>query len=237
MIQQVDPRVAIVTGAVGGIGRAVTKGLSGQGYEVFTISRREWPAPGGAGPASAADLSPCRHYVCDLANERLVEQVVRDVAGHRGRIDCLVNTAGVLVPGGVGTGTDVWTAVLRDNFIGPSIAMRHVLPHMTAQRAGHVINVCSVSALEPSSENALYSASKAALLTLTKATQRAYAAYGIRVCAISPGWVDTPMAAGSTLEASEMLRPEDVSLAVSFLLSLSSSAVVHNLILDCVSDL
>lgn len=180
-------KIALVVGAATGIGAAVARRLAREGATVVACG---WPRP--EGPHSLA---------CDVTQDEQVQATVAEVLRRHGRIDILVNAAGIIAKDSAATIVDaVWDRQHDINLKGTLRVMRAVLPAMQAQGAGSIVNIASVAAFNAGADSASYAASKAAVVALTRSAAQSYAPQGIRVNALCPGWVDTPMAAAEMAE-------------------------------------
>ena len=150
---------------------------------------------------------------CDVADEASVREAVATAVERHGRIDALVNNAGVvLVKPLEETTWEDYRRVVDVNIGGAFLLCKHVLPVMKRQRSGAIVNLASVSGHVGQTDHAVYGATKGALLSFTRALAWEAAPFGIRVNSVSPGSVDTPMLRGDVeLEAARYDRPvEDV---------------------------
>lgn len=166
-------RVAIVTGGSSGIGLETARALRARGVKVYALSRR--PAEG-------------EHVCCDVADPAAASAAVAEVLRREGRVDILVNCAGMGISGAFEY-TDPADAarILEVNVLGMSNVLRAVLPAMRAQRSGRVVNVSSVAAVAPIPFQAWYSASKAAVNALSMAVANEVAPWNVSVVAVMPG--------------------------------------------------
>lgn len=182
-----NQKIALVVGAATGIGAAVSRRLAREGATVVACG---WPRP--EGPHSLP---------CNVTQDEQVQATVAEVLRRHGRIDILVNAAGVIAKDSAATIVDaVWDRQHDINLKGTLRVMRAVLPAMQAQGAGSIVNIASVAAFNAGADSASYAASKAAVVALTRSAAQSYAPQGIRVNALCPGWVDTPMAAAEMAE-------------------------------------
>ena len=177
-------RVGLVTGAGGGIGRAIARRLAREGMAVAVLDR-----DGAAAEAVAAEIGGLA-VTADVTSEGEVGRAVEAVLARLGQIDLLVNNAGVAWMGpALEMPLEALRAMLRVNVEGVFIVSRAVLPHMSARRSGSVVNLASWAGKTGNAYFAGYSASKFAVIGLTQALAREMAPHGVRVNAICPGIV------------------------------------------------
>jgi meso-butanediol dehydrogenase / (S,S)-butanediol dehydrogenase / diacetyl reductase len=172
-------KVALVTGGRSGIGRAIARRLREEGARVFTAQRGvdakfEW-------------------VVVDLANPDSPEQVIAQMIDRAGRLDVLVNNAGMMQEARVeAMSVADWQRTLAVNLTAPFLMIRAALPHLRASR-GSIVNIGSIEGLGSNPGHAAYCASKAGLQALTRAVAVDHGAEGIRCNAVAPGWIDTDL--------------------------------------------
>ncbi|MGH9719718.1 MAG: 3-oxoacyl-[acyl-carrier-protein] reductase [Bryobacteraceae bacterium] len=224
-----DSRIALVTGASRGIGRACALALSEAGARVALAARQRDRLEEVA--ALIRERSGNAFVVeLDMASHESIKAAFGAVAKEFGRIDILVNNAGITRDGlAVRMKPDDWDAVLRTNLTGAFTAIQQVLPAMMRERWGRVINITSVVGEAGNPGQANYVASKAGLIGLTKSLAQEMASRSITVNAVAPGFIDTDMTSGLPAELkAKMLaaiplkrlgKPEDVAAAVRFLAS------------------
>ena len=215
---------AIVTGGSSGIGAAIVRRLRADGARVAVLDVDP--------EAAEADLA-VRADVSDAAS---VDAAVAAVAAEFGRIDVLVNNAGIGAQGTVADNEDAeWLRVLDLNVVGMARTTRAALPHLRRSPSAAIVNTCSIAATAGLPQRALYSASKGAVLSLTLAMAADHIAEGVRVNAVNPGTVDTPWvgrlldraddpaAERAALEARQphgrLVSPDEVADAVAYLAS------------------
>lgn len=178
-----DQRVVLITGVAGGIGRATAGVFAEAGWRVVGVDRGAEAAPAGVG----------RYIRADIADVASSEAIFAEVTAGEGRLDALVNNAAVQVAKPlVETTPDEWDAVMASNLRSVYLAVRNAHPLLRA-RGGAIVNVSSVHAVATSANIAAYAASKGALSALTRALAIELARERIRVNAVLPGAVDTPM--------------------------------------------
>lgn len=228
---------ALVTGASRGIGAAIARALAEKGFAVAVhYNRSEAEAH-----ALAAELPDAIAVQADMADAQAVERMVQEVARHYGRIDVLVNNAGIaLWKLTMDTTVEEWDRIFAVNVRGAFVAAKTALPYMVEQQSGSIINVSSMWGQVGASCEAAYSAGKAALIGFTKALAKEMGAAGIRVNCICPGVIATDMIASfdegaiADLEAETPLGrigvPEDVARAAAFLAGEESSFVTGQIL-------
>ncbi|RJP33098.1 MAG: SDR family oxidoreductase [Actinobacteria bacterium] len=187
--------LAMVTGAASGIGRAAAELFARNGYDVAVMDIAE--AVQETAAAAEAEGAACHSARGDVAEEKDVASFVHDVADRFGRIDVLVNNAGVVLVKPVEEiGVDEFRRVVNINLGGIFLFCKHVVPVMKGQRAGAIVNMGSVSGHVGQVDHSVYGASKGAVISFTRAIAWELAPHGIRVNSLSPGSVDTPMLRG-----------------------------------------
>ena len=214
-----DRPVAIVTGAATGQGAEHARRLAADGFRVVASDITDPPE---AGPDGG-----CRKL--DVADEHQWTGLVAAVLAEFGRIDVLVNNAGIAAPAPIDqTPLAVYQQVIAVNQIGCFLGMRAVIPAMRDARSGSIINISSVAGMGGAPGRISYQASKWAIRGMTRSAAVELAGYGVRVNAIVPGWVDTQMAANAVLPVEQLAAgiplgriaaPSEISALVSFLAS------------------
>jgi NAD(P)-dependent dehydrogenase (short-subunit alcohol dehydrogenase family) len=193
---QQNRRVAIVTGASGGIGEATARALHAAGYRVFGTYRRP-----------PATRSPGIEYLaCDVTNDESVSTAVADVLAKAGRIDLLVNNAGVgLLGGAEESSLEQAKSLFEVNLFGLIRMTKAVLPTMRRQRAGRIVNISSVMGLIPAPFMALYSASKHAVEGYSESLDHEIRGSGVRVVLVEPAYTRTAFE-GNVYQADQRLE-------------------------------
>jgi NAD(P)-dependent dehydrogenase (short-subunit alcohol dehydrogenase family) len=182
-------RVAIVTGGGSGIGHALCRALAARGDSVVVAD-----IEAAAASAAAAVLPGARAATVDVRDGAAVAALVDDVVAEHGRLDVMVNNAGI------GVGGDVlelslahWDRVIDVNLRGVVHGVAAAYPVMARQRGGHIVNIASLAGLVPSPLLTPYSATKHAVVGLSQSLRAEAKAYGVRVTTVCPGFVDTPI--------------------------------------------
>jgi meso-butanediol dehydrogenase / (S,S)-butanediol dehydrogenase / diacetyl reductase len=217
-------KVALVTGAASGIGRATALRLAADGAHVALADRDLDGAEQAAGQIQAAGGSALA-FQFDAANGASCRNLVDRVVKVLGRLDILANIAGVMQRGPFAEMTaQTWDATLAVNITALFHVTQQALPHLTETR-GCVVNMASVSAIRGVPQSSAYSASKHAVVGLTKSLAGEFQDRHVRVNAIAPGPIDTPLIRpikpppGSPLASISWGEPEDVAGAVAYLVS------------------
>jgi len=233
-------RVAIVTGAAQGIGKAICESLAAAGADL-ALCDISGPGVQGAAQEMSGQGGKTLALRADVASPSEVEGMVKEVLGAWGQVDILVNNAGIARDSLVLRMKDEdWDRVLNVNLRGAFYCTREVLRPMMKQRSGRIINMASVVGAMGNVGQANYVASKAGLIGLTKATAREVASRGITVNAVAPGFIETEMTGKLSEQIRHAMRqqiplgrfglPRDVAAVVSFLASDASSYITGQVI-------
>jgi meso-butanediol dehydrogenase / (S,S)-butanediol dehydrogenase / diacetyl reductase len=184
--------VAIITGAARGIGLATTRKFLAEGWRVAML---DWDSETLQTSAHQLSNNGVRPIICDVSQKAQVDQAVDQSVAAFGRIDALVNNAGIAVfKPMLETSLEEWNRVMAVNLTGPFLCTQACAPIMLKTGGGAIVNIASISGLRASTLRIAYGTSKAALIHLTKQQAAELGARGIRVNAIAPGPVDTAMA-------------------------------------------
>jgi NAD(P)-dependent dehydrogenase (short-subunit alcohol dehydrogenase family) len=240
-----DQRVAVVTGSAQGIGRRTAQLLAERGFKLALIDLRMPDETIRAIEKSGAEAFP---FAGDVASEEIVERFAGDVFDRFGRVDVLVNNAGIsLISPAEKTSAKDYRRVLEVNLVAPFLLAKAFGARMLEARRGSIINVASVAGLLGISDRAAYNASKHGLIGLTRTLAAEWGGRGVRVNAVCPGWVKTEMdaadqARGTYADADitgrvpmgRFATPDDVAHAIAFLADERESAFVngHTLSVD-----
>jgi len=228
-------KIALITGASSGIGRAYAQALAREGAQLALVGRSaEKLAAVGAEIGGDPLLLPA-----DLGQGPEVQRVVAASLGRFGRIDVLLANAGLYIPGDVAEGDpDAWDELLAVNVNSVFRAVRGVLPGMIAQGSGDVLVTSSVSGHQAIPWEPIYSASKHAIQAFVHGVRRQVAPSGVRVGAIAPGVVLNPLwgydgEAGidAKIAAREGIRSQDVAEAVVFMLTRPPHVTIRDLVI------
>lgn len=228
-------RVSLITGASRGIGRAVALRLAESGSDVALVARRREALDETA--SACAALGVRAHVAAfDIADAAAVRDGVASIVETLGRVDHLINNAGVVEDGLLlRMKRDQWDRVIQVNLGGAFAMAQAVLPSMVKARYGRIVNISSVVALMGNPGQTNYCAAKAGLIGLTKSLAREVASRKITVNAVAPGFIETDMTRDLTPAAREKMAalipldrlgtPDDVAAAVAFLLGPGGSYI------------
>ena len=221
------PRIALVTGGSRGIGRAIVEALLSDGWGVYFCGRSQRSVTEAEKDLRARFGPSVAGRVADVRREAEVRETVEWVLGRSGRIDCLVNNAGIGIFSPVHElSGDAWRDVLETNLSGAFYFMRWVAPAMRKQRGGWIFNIASLAGKNPFASGAAYNASKFGLVGLSEAAMLDLRHDGIRVVAILPGSVDTDFGTERRQPDREwMLAPEDIARLVTDILRFPQRAL------------
>jgi NAD(P)-dependent dehydrogenase (short-subunit alcohol dehydrogenase family) len=244
---RLEDKVAFITGAASGIGSACAlrfaqEGARIAGFDLSNIGDKNWKATVAATPVVHLETG-------DVRDEDQIRTAIDAVVERFGRIDIVVNSAGVAGGGPVHLlPAEEWDRVMDINLKGTFLVCKHALAKMVGQGSGSIVNIASIEGIEGSEGGSMYNASKAGVIQLTKNMAMDYARKGIRVNSVCPGFIDTPMAQSvfenefmegfqkkvtDTVLLNRLGRPEEIANAVLFLASDEASFITgQTLVVD-----
>jgi acetoacetyl-CoA reductase/3-oxoacyl-[acyl-carrier protein] reductase len=222
-------RVALVTGGTRGIGRAVTDRLTRSGVAVAAAYARDGAAADALRDDAARSGATVTLHQADVGQPQTCQELVADVLEQHGRLDYLVNNAGMVIEQRLSdVSAEDWHRQVAVNLSSAFFLSQAALPYMTQQKFGRVVNIGSVTALMGSPVQVAYGAAKGGIVGLTRSSARAVARKGITVNCVIPGSFDTEMSAElaftdrdavtSMIPVGRWGRPEELAHAVAFLL-------------------
>jgi NAD(P)-dependent dehydrogenase (short-subunit alcohol dehydrogenase family) len=219
-VDAMSAKMAIVAGAGGALGHATTATLAASGLTVVAVDRNEHALrelPDGVRPE-----------VADTTDPAVAKSLVDRIAGEVGPPDVLVNTIGAFRPGDALTATPETLRLMIDVNLGPALWLSQaVAPHMRRRGSGVIVHVAARPGIEPSGGMAAYSASKAALVHLTRVLDVELRPHGIRVNAVAPQLLDTPpnRASFPAEVLAQAVAPEAIACVLAFLVSVAAAPV------------
>lgn len=214
-------KTIVITGGSEGLGKAIAKRL-GNKFKIVILSQSETKLK------TAAEEIGCEYKVCDVTDFAQVEQVVNEITKEHDAIDVLINNAGLFDEGPI---EDIDPArakkLLEVNTLGPLYMTRVCVPHMKRQQAGLVINIGSISGLEPKPNRTVYNTSKFAVDGFTKTLRQELQPSGIGVVGIHPGRMNTSVFknAGIERDLTDAMDPDEVAKTVEFILNQDTHTV------------
>jgi ribitol 2-dehydrogenase len=234
MRQDLNGKVALVTGASSGIGRALAKALAAEGARLALVGRSAERLAAVSDQIGGALALPT-----DLTEPGEVARVVAETVERLGPIDILLPNAGLYIPGDVADGNpDAWDELLAINVNSVFRLVRAVLPTMIERKSGHIIVTSSISGHQAIHWEPVYSASKHAIQSFVHGLRRQVAPHNIRVGAVAPGivlnelWGYTdPAAIDAKVESREGLRSEDVADAVLYMLTRPANVTIRDMVI------
>jgi len=231
-----ENQVAVVTGAGRGIGHAIAVRLASEGARVACVSRTEANAKKTANEIKATRADAAKAYAVDVADHAAVQKVGARILEDFGKIDILINNAGVTRDGlSMRMPIEDWDMVINTNLRGAFNFVQATERAMIKERSGRIINISSVIGLIGNAGQTNYAASKAGLIGFTKSLARELASRNITVNAVAPGFITTDMTSGLSEEIKKTIhaqiplgktgQSEDVASAVAFLASADASYI------------
>jgi 3-oxoacyl-[acyl-carrier protein] reductase len=222
-----DTRIAIVTGASRGIGKAIALRLAKDGRHVALVSRSEGPLNDVKHAIESAG-GKASVYACDVSDNAAFAATIEKVAADHGRIDILVNNAGITKDGLIlRMSDDDWNAVLQTNLTSCFVAIRAAARAMMKGKFGRIVNIASTSGVVGNAGQANYAAAKAGLIGLSKTVARELGAKNITSNVVAPGFIETDMTSDLSQEIKDKVQQmmaikrlgigDDIAAAVSYL--------------------
>lgn len=232
----IDNRVAVITGAAQGIGKATAELLSARGWSLVLIDLHS---------VDTTAYHSAQSHTGDITNEVFIEEVKSATLSTFGRVDALVNNAGIsMIESALTTTADAYRKVLEVNLVAPFILARVFGAEMVRAGCGSIVNVASVAGMQGVADRSAYNASKHGLIGLMRTLAVEWGARGVRVNAVSPGWVKTEMdhkdQAGGTYTDQDIINhvpmgrfatPSDIAEAVAFLCDGDHSGFINGVVL------
>ncbi|MCY1564628.1 SDR family oxidoreductase [Staphylococcus pettenkoferi] len=226
---QLQYKVAVVTGASSGIGKGIATALAERQVQLVLAGRNEARLEETANHLKETYNAQVETVITDVTQRQQVEQLVEQAKSHYGHLDVIVNSAGQMLSPAITDGdVEAWETMIDVNVKGTLYGINAALPHFKKQGSGHIINIASISGFEVTKQSTMYSATKAAIHTITQGLEKELARTGIRVTSISPGMVDTPMGSGDFGDRKK-LEAKNIAEAVVYALEQPSHVNVNEI--------
>ncbi|ASE36907.1 SDR family oxidoreductase [Staphylococcus pettenkoferi] len=226
---QLQYKVAVVTGASSGIGKGIATALAERQVQLVLAGRNETRLEETANHLKETYNAQVETVITDVTQRQQVEQLVERAKSHYGHLDVIVNSAGQMLSPAITDGdVEAWETMIDVNVKGTLYGINAALPHFKKQGSGHIINIASISGFEVTKQSTMYSATKAAIHTITQGLEKELARTGIRVTSISPGMVDTPMGSGDFGDRKK-LEAKNIAEAVVYALEQPSHVNVNEI--------
>ena len=234
-----EVKTALITGASRGIGKEVAIGLARENYKTILLARN-----GEKLNVTKSEIEKivrgkkeleAEVYPVNISDFDKLKQVIVKVINEHNRIDVLVNNAGIWRDGSVDLPVDEYKKVLDVNVVAPYVILQEVIPQMKKQKSGYIFNISSRAGTYGFPKSGTYVSSKFALNGMSESIYRELAEYNIKVTALCPSYVNTDMAeeVGPTIGPDEMIQPIDIMKTINWLLSLSPSVYIKDVVIEC----
>lgn len=220
-------KIAVVTGAGSGIGEAIATLLHEEGAKVVLAGRNKEKLQNVANQLSQDSV---KVVPTDVTNKEEVDELIKIAQQTFGGLDIVINSAGQMLSSKITDyQVDEWDSMIDVNIKGTLYTVQAALPTMLEQSSGHLINIASISGFEVTKSSTIYSATKAAVHTITQGLEKELAKTGVKVTSISPGMVDTAITAAYNPSDRKKLDPQDIGEAVLYALTQPSHVNVNEI--------
>lgn len=220
-------KVAVVTGAGSGIGEAIATLLHEEGVKVILAGRNKDKLQNVANQLAQDSV---KVVPTDVTKKEEVDELIKIAQQTFGGLDIVINSAGQMLSSKITDyQVDEWDSMIDVNIKGTLYTTQAALPTMLEQSSGHLINIASISGFEVTKSSTIYSATKAAVHTITQGLEKELAKTGVKVTSISPGMVDTAITAAYNPTDRKKLEPQDIAEAVLYVLTQPSHVNVNEI--------
>ncbi|HCZ1664981.1 TPA: SDR family oxidoreductase [Staphylococcus aureus] len=210
-------KIAVVTGAGSGIGEAIATLLHEEGAKVVLAGRNKDKLQNVANQLAQDSV---KVVPTDVTNKEEVDELMKIAQQTFGGLDIVINSAGQMLSSKITDyQVDEWDSMIDVNIKGTLYTAQAALPTMLEQSSGHLISIASISGFEVTKSSTIYSATKAAVHTITQGLEKELAKTGVKVTSISPGMVDTAITAAYNPSDRKKLDPQDIAEAVLYALT------------------
>jgi short-subunit dehydrogenase len=222
----------VVTGAGKGIGRALVEKFATEGHEVAFCCRTKADIEDIEKHIQARHAKKVHGFACDVSDITQLQSFYRFCMDSMGRIDILINNAGIFIPGQVSNEEEgVMEMIMQTNLHSAYHFTRMVLPQMMERKSGHIINMCSTASITAYTNGGSYSISKYALYGMTRVLREEMKSHNVKVTAVLPGATLTNSWAGSDLPEERFMKASDVADTIYAATQLSPSAVIEEILM------
>lgn len=224
-MNELNNKVAVVTGAGSGIGEAIATALGNNGVKVVLAGRNTDKLNA---VATQFEQGNVKVVATDVTDKREVQQLIDTAKDTFGRLDIVVNSAGQMKSSKI-TDYNVgdWDSMIDVNVKGTLYTIQSALPTLLEQSSGHIINIASISGFEVTKGSAIYSATKAAVHSITQGLEKELAKTGVKVTSISPGMVETPLTEHYDFNGRKKLEAQNIADAAIYALTQPSHVNVN----------
>lgn len=220
-------KIAVVTGAGSGIGEAIATLLHEEGAKVVLAGRNKDKLQNVANQLAQDSV---KVVTTDVTKKEEVDELIKIAQQTFGGLDIVINSAGQMLSSKITDyQVDEWDSMIDVNIKGTLYTAQAALPTMLEQSSGHLINIASISGFEVTKSSTIYSATKAAVHTITQGLEKELAKTGVKVTSISPGMVDTAITAAYNPTDRKKLEPQDIAEAVLYALTQPSHVNVNEI--------
>ena len=220
-------KIAVVTGAGSGIGEAIATLLHEEGAKVVLAGRNKDKLQNVANQLAQDSV---KVVPTDVTKKEEVDELIKIAQQTFGGLDIVINSAGQMLSSKITDyQVDEWDSMIDVNIKGTLYTAQAALPTMVEQSSGHLINIASISGFEVTKSSTIYSATKAAVHTITQGLEKELAKTGVKVTSISPGMVDTAITAAYNPSDRKKLDPQDIAEAVLYALTQPSHVNVNEI--------
>lgn len=210
-------KIAVVTGAGSGIGEAIATLLHEEGVKVILAGRNKDKLQNVANQLAQDSV---KVVPTDVTKKEEIDELIKIAQQTFGGLDIVINSAGQMLSSKITDyQVDEWDSMIDVNIKGTLYTAQAALPTMLEQSSGHLINIASISGFEVTKSSTIYSATKAAVHTITQGLEKELAKTGVKVTSISPGMVDTAITAAYNPTDRKKLEPQDIAEAVLYALT------------------
>lgn len=227
-----NKKIALITGASRGIGKAISEHLAKTGYFVILLARNEKALEEITNQINHGD-GKAVYFPIDVSNSNQVRLCIEKVITEYGHIDLLFNNAGILKQGTTDLSDEEIDELIKINLNGAIYIAKYVASQMKKQKYGYIFNLSSLGGKIAASFAGVYAASKFGLSGFSEALSKEMSLYGVKVTNICPAMIATEMTRGRKFKADQMLQVNDITKTLDYLLSLSKNAIPTEIIINC----